>query len=68
MLEEDVKWFISTCHLGPNWQTHHLHLPPTIPNIPTLFRKVHINTMLIPTINKFHYLIQADCAMSSWPE
>jgi len=33
-----------------------------------LFHKVHINTMLMPTVNKFHYLVQACCALSSWPE
>jgi len=53
MLDDDVKWFISTCHPCQTCQTHHLHLPPTVPNIPTLFHKVHINTMLMPTINKF---------------
>src|SRR5882672_9847715 len=68
MLEEDVKWFICTCHLCQTQQTHHLHLPPTIPDIPTLFRKVHIDTMLMPTMNKFRYLVQACCAMSSWPK
>ena len=68
MLEEDVKWFVSTCHLCQTRQTHHLHLPPTIPDIPTLFQKVHIDPMLMPTMNKFCYLIQARCAMSSWPK
>ena len=33
-----------------------------------LFHKVHIDTMLMPTVNKFCYLIQAHCALSSWPE
>src|SRR5882724_9395020 len=66
MLDEDVKWFVSTCHPCQTWQTCHLHLPPTIPNIPTLFHKVHIDTMLIPTVNKFRYLIQACCTLSSW--
>src|SRR5882724_6546374 len=47
---------------------HHLHLPPMIPDIPILLLKVHISTMLIPTINKFHYLIQAHCALSSCPK
>src|SRR5882724_8012817 len=68
MLDEDVKWFVSTCHPCQTWQTRHLHLPPTIPDIPMLFRKVHIDTMLMPTVNKFRYLIQARCALSSWPE
>src|SRR5882724_1409389 len=39
MLDEDVKWFISTCHPCETWQTHHLHLPLMIPDIPTLFHK-----------------------------
>src|SRR5882724_6266803 len=68
MLDEDVKWFILTCHPCQTRQTHHLHLLPTIPNIPMLFRKVHIDTMLILTVNKFRYLIQARCALLSWPE
>src|SRR5882724_2861850 len=68
MLDDDVKWFVSTCHPCQTHQTCHLHLLPTIPNIPTLFCKVHINTMLMPTINKFCYLIQAHCTLSSWPE
>src|SRR5882724_1066982 len=68
MLDDDVKWFISTCHPCQTRQTRHLHLPPTIPDIPTVFRKVHIDTMLMPTVNKFCYLVQARCTLSSWPE
>src|SRR5882724_6770218 len=55
----------------PSLPTHHpchLHLPPTIPDLPTLFCKVHIDTMLMPTINKFSYLVKACCALSSWPK
>src|SRR5882724_8909192 len=68
MLDEDVKWFIWTCHPCQTWQTRHLHLPPTIPDIPMLFRKVHIDTMLMLTVNKFWYLVQARCMLSSWAE
>jgi len=68
MLDEDVKWFVSTCHPCQTQQTCDLHLLPTIPNIPMLFCKVHIDTMLMPTVNKFWYLIQAHCTLSSWAE
>src|SRR5882724_9800225 len=68
MLEEDVKWFISTCHPCQTWQLCHLPLPPVILEIPSLFHKVHINTMLMLTVNKIHYLMQAHCALSSWHE
>src|SRR5882724_9008587 len=66
MLDEDVKWFNSTCHPCQTQQMHHLHLPLTITDIPTLFHKVHIDTML--TVNRFCYLIQAHYALFSWPE
>jgi len=56
MLDDDVKWFVSTCHPCQTHKTHHLHLPPTIPDIPMLFCKVHKNTMLMLTINKFAIL------------
>ena len=68
MLDDDVKWFVLTCHPCQICQKHHLHLLPTIPDIPTLFKKVHIDTMLMPTVNKFRYLVQAHCALSSWPK
>src|SRR5882724_2081114 len=68
MLDEDVKWFVSTCHPCQTQQTCHLHLLPTIPDISTLFCKVHIDTMFMPTVNKFQYLVQAYCALSSWAE
>ena len=68
MLDEDVKWFVLTCHPCQTWQTRHLHLLPTIPNIPMLFHKVHIDTMLMPMVNKFWYLIQVHCVLSSWAE
>jgi len=63
MLDEDVKWFSSTCHPCQTQQMHHLHLPLTITDIPMRFHKVHIDTML--TVNKFCYLVQAHCALSS---
>jgi len=66
MLDEDIKWFVSTCHPCQTQQTHHLHLPPTIPDIPMLFHNIHIDTMLMPIVNKFWHLVQACCALSSW--
>jgi len=68
MLEEDVKWFVSTCHPCQTWQLWHLHLPQVIPKITSLSHKVHIDTMLMLTVNKFHYLVQAHCALSYWLE
>ena len=68
MLVEDMKLFISTCHPCQTHQLQHLHIPPVIPDIPSLFCKAHIDIKLMPTVNKFHYLVQAHCGLSSWLE
>ena len=67
-MDEDMKWFVSTCHPFQTRQLHHLHPPPIVPEIPSLFRRVHIDTMPMLTVNKFYYLMQACCALSSWPK
>jgi len=43
-------------------------IPPVISEPPTLFRKIHMDTMLMPPANKFHCIVQAHCALTSWPE
>jgi hypothetical protein len=47
-LEEDVKWFIETCNECQCRRTHHIAIPPIVPFHGGLFRKVHIDTMLMP--------------------
>ena len=68
MLSEDVKWYIKTCHECQICQTTKLHIPPTVPIPGGLFRKVHIDTMLMPKANGFRYLVQARCALTSYLE
>ena len=68
MLEDNVKWFVSMCHPCQTHQLCHLHIPPVVPDVLSLFWKAHIDTMLMPTVNKFCYIVQAHCALSSWPE
>jgi len=40
-------------------------LAPDYSQHPNSFHKAHINTMLMPTVNKFWYLVQACCTLSS---
>lgn len=68
MLEQDVKWFVQTCHQCQQRQMKKILIPPTIPNLPSLFRKAHIDTMHLPKSAGRSYLVQARCALSSWPE
>ena len=68
MLVDDVKWFIWTCHKCQVHQTQCFHIPPTVLIIDGLFCKVHINTMLMPHSGGYRYIVQARCALSTYPE
>ena len=66
-LEEDVTWFIKTCHQCQIWSNEKVVIPPTISIPAPLFRKAHINTMYMPLVWGYHYIIQAHCSLIDWP-
>ena len=68
MLVEDVKWFVRTCHECQIRQSRRLHIPPTVPVIGGLFRKVHLDTMVMPRSAGYQYIVQARCALTAYPE
>ncbi|KAF5355069.1 hypothetical protein D9756_005757 [Leucocoprinus leucothites] len=67
-LEQDVRWFIKTCHECQTRLFHNFHIPPTVPIPFTLFRKVYIDTMFMPKSNGYRYIVHARCSLSSYPE
>ena len=68
MLVDDVKWYIRTWHQCQIRQTQKLHILPTVPVIGGLFHKVHINTMVMPRSGGYHYIVQAQCTLTAYPE
>jgi hypothetical protein len=68
MINTDIRWFVSTCHTCQTCQLITVRIPPVIADIPTLFRKVHIDCMLMPVSNRKRYIVHARCALTSWPE
>ena len=68
MLVDNVKWYIKTCHKCQIWQTEKLHIPSIIPIIGGLFHKVHIDTMVMPCSGRYHFIVQAQCALTAYPE
>jgi len=68
MLVDDVKWFVRTCHECQIHQTRCLHIPPTVPVIGGLFRKAHLDTMVMPRSAGYQYIVQARCALTAYPE
>ena len=67
-LNNDVRWYIRTCHECQVRQTEHFHIPPIVPIVPSLFRKAHIDTFLMPKVGTYRYVIHARCALASYPE
>ncbi|RXW16706.1 hypothetical protein EST38_g9147 [Candolleomyces aberdarensis] len=67
-LLDDVKWFVSTCHECQVRSSQRLHIPPTVPAPFNLFRKVYIDTMLMPRSYGYRYIVHARCSLSSYPE
>ena len=68
LLVEDVKWFIRTCHKCQIRQTCQLYIPPTVLVIGGLFRKVHLDMMVMPQSAGYRYIVQAHCALTTYPE
>ena len=68
VLVDDIKWYICTCHECQICQTARLHIPLTVPVVGGLFRKVHIDTMVMPQSGGYHYIVQAWCTLTVYPE
>ena len=68
MLVDDMKWFVRTCHECQIRQTQRLHIPPTVLVIGGLFRKAHLDTMVMPWSAGYWYIVQAHCTLTAYPE
>ena len=67
-VEEDVNWFIKTCHQCQICSIKKVVIPPTISILAPLFWKAHVNTMHMPLVQGYCYIIQACCLLIDWPE
>ena len=64
----DVKWFVQTCHECQVRLVKKIIIPPTVAAPAGLFRKVYIDTMLMPKAKGYRYIIHARCSLTSYPE
>ena len=67
-MEADVKWFVQTCHECQVRLVRKIVIPPTVATPAGLFRKVYIDTMLMPKAKGYRYVIHARCSLTSYPE
>lgn len=68
LIQEDVRWYVKTCHQCQLRQTEYFHIPPSVPHVPTLFRKAHIDTFLMPKNGSYRYVHHACDALTSYAE
>ena len=67
-LNDDVCWYTRTCHECQIRQTEYFYIPPIVPEVPSLFRKAHLDTFLMPKLGSYRYVIHARDALTSYPE
>jgi len=67
-LEQDIKWYITTCHQCQLRQTTKICIPPTIAVPTPLLCKLYVNTTLMPPTGSFRYITQACCSLTAWLE
>ena len=69
-MDNDVKWFVQTCHASECQirLVKKIQIPPMVPTPAGLFRKVYIDTMLMPEAKGFRYIIHARCSLTSFPK
>jgi len=67
-INDDVRWYKTTCHECQLCQTEYFHIPAIVPEVLSLFRKVHIDTFLMPKVGKYRYILHARDALILYPE
>jgi hypothetical protein len=67
-LDNDVRWFIRSCHQCQVRQFTGVLIPPTVQPPTALFRKAYMDMMSMPKTGGFKGIIQARCSLSAYPE
>jgi hypothetical protein len=67
-MKADIAWYIRTCHLCQLRQTQNLLIPLTVATPAPLFAKVYINTMHMPVLGGYRYIVQGRCSLTYYPE
>jgi len=68
-IEEDVIWYVRTCHLCQIRQKRTLEIPPMVTHTPSIFQVLHVDTVhMNPPSNGCKYIVHGWCRLSSWME
>ena len=64
----NVNWYIRTCQLCQIRQTRNVLIPLIIVTPALLFAKIYIDTMHLPPLGLYKYIVQGRCSLTYYPE
>ena len=64
----DISWYIETCLVCQQWNTQQSFIPPVVAMPAPLFSKVYMNTMHMPSLSGYKYIVQGCCSLIYWLE
>lgn len=68
-MQKDVEWYVRSCLACQHRQLTLIKSPPAVTHTPSLFQKVHVDTMsMTPESNGCKYIVHGRDALSSWSE
>ncbi|CDO72748.1 hypothetical protein BN946_scf184990.g31 [Trametes cinnabarina] len=67
-MQEDVAWYVRTCHLCQVRQHRKVLIPPTVALPGGLGMRWYIDSMKMPASNGYRIIVVARCSVSAWPE
>jgi hypothetical protein len=67
-MQEDLVWFICTCHICQIQQTMKVLIPPVVATPASLFSKIYVDTMHMPALGGFKYIVQGCCSLVQYLE
>ncbi|KAI0063721.1 hypothetical protein BV25DRAFT_1783852, partial [Artomyces pyxidatus] len=67
-LSQDVKWFVSSCHLCQLRQTRNVRIPPVVATPAPLFAKIYVDTMHLPKAGGYKYIVQGRDSLTHYPD
>jgi hypothetical protein len=68
-MEQDIHWYVKSCHVCQLRQKTLVRIPPTVTHTPGLFQVIHVDVMhMTPASNGCKYIVHGRCALSSWME
>jgi hypothetical protein len=67
-MAQDIAWYVKTCHICQSRQMRQVLIPPVVAMPVPLFTKMYMDTMHLPRLGGFTYIVQGQCSLTGYPE